>query len=129
MFGELEPGADPVRPAHVLGGGGVEGGEDQPSDGIGGQAAVVDQFAEGPIGADHLVLPVGRDQITQSIRIGTKGAHRAGGSGDQGMYAGLLGVGQGRFGLGGQPIQGLLAIAAVVVPDVVDQPGEAVDRQ
>ena len=43
--------------------GGVEDGQDQSSDRVGGQPAVADQVVEGGVAADHLVLPVGGDQI------------------------------------------------------------------
>ena len=61
--------------------------------------------------------------------IGAQGAYRAGRPGDEGVEPGLLGVGQGRFGLLGQPVQGGQPVAVVVVAELVDQPGEAVEGQ
>ena len=129
VLGELQPGADPVRPRQPLRCRRREGGQHQPSDGVGRQPAIVGEVFEGGVAGNHLILAVGRDQIRERGAVRARGEHRGGRTGDERVQSGLLRVGPRHLDLAFQPVQGGQPVALIVVADLVDQPGESVEGQ
>lgn len=142
VFDDLEGRADRVRETDPLGGRGAGDGEHETADGVGGQLAVGEQVVVGLVAGDELVLAVGGDQAEEGL-----GGERA--AADRGLEAAQQGVARGpvedpvQVGLEGvqeeHPVLGLLGRHAeqpgvgsaggqVAVADVVDEPGESVDR-
>ena len=118
VFGQLQPGADRRRTSPCCQWrGGAEGGQDQPSDRVGRQAAVVDQVVEGGVGG-RPPGPAGwrRSDRASRSRVGAEARDGAGRAGRP-AGAGLACSGSARAssGLAGQPVQGGQPVAVVVV--------------
>ncbi len=127
VLGQLQSGADGVGPALPLGGGHLEGGQHQPSDRVGGQPAVGDEVVEGGVAPDHLILPVGRDEVRERRRIGVDRPYGRGRPGDQRVQAGPLGVRERQASLGFRPVERRHPVTAIGVAELIDEPGEAVE--
>jgi hypothetical protein len=67
VLGELQGGADPVGEDHPLRRGRPEHVQHDAAHRVGREPAVAGQIAEGGIPADHLVLPVGPDQVREHL--------------------------------------------------------------
>ena len=119
-----------VGPRGAVRTGGAENGQHQTPHRIGRQPAVPEQFVEADIGPHQLVLPVGRDQVVQGGRVGGPRHEGAGGAGDQRVNSAASGSASARVGLvADSSCQRRQPVAVVVVADLVDQAGEAIDGQ
>ena len=127
MLGHLEPRADPVRQRDAIGRGGAERVQHQLSDRGRRQLAVAQQVVEGLIPSHRLIPAVGLDEPSEGAlgeiecpRLDGQRLHRR-------MLGVLARVHPIELALG--PIEQSVAVAQDLVADVVDQAGDAVDRQ
>ena len=130
VLGQLQRGADLVGERDAIGGGDAEGGEHQVPDRVGRQRAVVPQVVERLVAVGALVEPVGLDESAQ-WRLGDPARAHACRQRSHRRHAGIA-AGEQRRDVGIDEVEhgkAHAALDAVLIADVVDEPGVAVDRQ
>ena len=124
MLQHLQPAAHFVGGRNSVGGGRLEDGENEVSHGVGRQRAVLEELVEVLVAGLVLVEPVGGQQLVEWLAVQAEPGHRrreldehlmSGGPGEQAVELGL------------DPVESRLPVAGVLVAEVVDEPGVAVD--
>ena len=126
MLDELERRADAVGERDPVGRGHFEHVQHELADRIGRQRAVVDEVVEGRVGGLNLVAPVGLDQARRTARAAGSRSRTVDLERAHERVLRLAAVDAVEVGV--EHVEQREAVALDLVAELVDEPGEAVDR-